>query len=393
MQHKEFLCDIVSGVAGAGGSSVFKLDNFDLNPGDKKVFPWLSAVAARFSQWRPVGMYFLYTSNSGDITATSAGVGTVVMSTDYDPKSSFPKNKAQMLSNIFAMAFKPSLSNMHNIDCNSRSRPTDQLYVRTAPRPGPGQAGNSGRLTDIGTFYIATQGCTPEQTMGTLEVVYDFELNHPELPLAANVGSPNSSYTFQFNGADGSEGPFGDSSISPTALYDNCGVVPYKGPSSWGLVVPQTLPVGYYHVHIWWNGQVSTSALSAVPYICAPVLTSGNAAWVEVVTTQGDCFPLVAGTTATKPTFMSMYAIVKVTGSASDRTLLPLVAPTGSMIIGATTYATPVVSTPCGNNSVYVNFMPIGWGGVGASDEDDIEGVWDPLGDGTVVDSTWAPDP
>lgn len=52
VRHREYLGDLQ-------GSQGFILESYNINPGNPKLFPWLSSVANNFEQWCPRGMIYI----------------------------------------------------------------------------------------------------------------------------------------------------------------------------------------------------------------------------------------------------------------------------------------------------------------------------------------------
>lgn len=53
INHREYICDISSG---GGNPSNFHLEQFEINPGNPKLFPFLSAIARNFQEYEIRGM-------------------------------------------------------------------------------------------------------------------------------------------------------------------------------------------------------------------------------------------------------------------------------------------------------------------------------------------------
>jgi len=174
IRHREYLQDILA-------STPFDIIDFPLNPGQIQTFPWLSAIASHFEQYKFRGLLFEFKSLSSDAvlsSATSSALGSVVMATQYNALSpSFP-NKFVMENYEFANSAKPSLSFIHPVECARSDTTVTELYTRT----GAAAAGSDLRLYDLGNFSIATVGMQATSGVaGELWCTYEVEFYKPKL--------------------------------------------------------------------------------------------------------------------------------------------------------------------------------------------------------------------
>lgn len=182
--HREYITDIKSGTLD-GGSTAFNLNKFPLNPGDTSTFPWLASIAANYEEYDILGMVFAYVATSGESVASSnTALGSVILATEYDPTKPDFANKQAMENYSFATSAKPSVSQMHAVECAKIRTPVKQLYVRSGANTGTDL-----RWTDFGNFYIATVGCpATSATLGELWVTYKVRLVKPRLPITVGYG-------------------------------------------------------------------------------------------------------------------------------------------------------------------------------------------------------------
>lgn len=177
ISFREFLGDITtSSVVGA-----FKRDDFSINPGLASTFPWLSQIAPNFQEYRWDGLLFEFKSTCGDsVSSTNNSIGTVVLSTDYDATDNVAvtfNNKQLMMNHHFSSSCKMSDSMLHPIECASNLTPYDIFHVRTGAEPANADL----RLTDIGTFSIATVGAQAASiNVGELHVTYMITFFKPQ---------------------------------------------------------------------------------------------------------------------------------------------------------------------------------------------------------------------
>lgn len=172
IRHKEYLGDVVTSPVAVGA---FNLVKWNVNPGNVLTFPWLCPVAQQYDQYRPRGIIFEFVSTASE-TSTTASLGSVVFSTQYDVTDADPTSKGEMLNRSYSNEVKMSEDSMHGLECDPNELQTNLYYCRpfgTSPAVG----GTDSRDFDMANFYLATQGGTlPVSTIvGSLYVHYEFE--------------------------------------------------------------------------------------------------------------------------------------------------------------------------------------------------------------------------
>jgi hypothetical protein len=171
VQHREYIQDIV-------GSTTFIVEAFPINPGLSLTFPWLSAVANCFEEYRMHGILFEFKSTSADaLNSTNTALGTVIMATEYNPLHPNFSAKRDMENYVYSTTCAPSICAIHPVECARDVSVLDELFVRNVP-----QTGADLRFSDIGNFQIATVGMQASAVIGELWVTYDIELIKPKLP-------------------------------------------------------------------------------------------------------------------------------------------------------------------------------------------------------------------
>jgi len=172
IRHKEYLTDII-------GSIAFSSRSFVINPGAVGTFPWLSAVAAQFQQYKMHGLVFEFVSTSADaLNSVNTALGSVIMATQYNSALGPFTSKIEMDGYEFSTSSRPSQSFLHPVECAKGEMSIDLLYVRTGSVP----SGQDQRMYDLGETQIATVGMQAAATIGELWVSYDVELLKPRLP-------------------------------------------------------------------------------------------------------------------------------------------------------------------------------------------------------------------
>lgn len=171
VRHREYLTDI-------SASSSFTIYSYPINPGLVTSFPWLSQVAEAFEEYYITGMIYEFKTLSADYTtASSAALGYVIMSTQYNVLNPVFPDKITMENYEFSNSRKPSETFIHPIECKKSVNPISELYVRTGAVP----SGADARLYDLGMFQIATGGNTGSGVLGELWVTFEVVLCKPKL--------------------------------------------------------------------------------------------------------------------------------------------------------------------------------------------------------------------
>jgi len=171
VRHREFITTVNSSI----GYTVQQ--SFDINPGNRTLFPWLSGIAARFQEYRIRGMVFHYVPTSGSAVASSnAALGAVMLQTTYRASDTAPASKIEMLNEYNSNESVPSEAFCHPIECDPKENPFNIQYVRTANTT----ALEDKLLYDLGTTHLAVQGCqTNGNALGDLWVTFEVELKKP----------------------------------------------------------------------------------------------------------------------------------------------------------------------------------------------------------------------
>lgn len=159
-------------ISNINATTAFTNNSFPVNPGLSEVFPWLSAIANNFEQYRWNGLVFQFVSTSSDAIAstTDLGLGQVVLASDYNAVDDAYVNLPQALSSMFSNSAKPSENIMHAVECAPTDVAQKLYYVRSGDVP----SGSDIRLYDMLSFQLMTQNMPADYTgMGQLWVSYD----------------------------------------------------------------------------------------------------------------------------------------------------------------------------------------------------------------------------
>lgn len=314
-RYKEYVKDIITSAT----PGAFNLESFQINPGNSKLFNWLSQVAPNFEQYEIQGMLMCFRSLSADaLNSTNTALGSVIMSTNYDSLDTNFSSKGEMENYQSGQSCKPSLDMIHPIECAIRQTPVTELYVLDGPVP----TGADPRLYNWGNFQIATQGFQGTSVnVGELHVVYQIRLLKPKIftTKGLEIGSckiTNSSYTNAL--------PLGNGSI--LERYDSIGVI--YDPSNNNIGLPVTALPKHYLVTIIWIGSITaithpTVTLTQAAFTVFGYSGGGNIAQIPPsgqtvsrnmqqfsILTNANAFPVISlGAAGTLPTSGANVAI------------------------------------------------------------------------------------
>nr|WRQ65516.1 structural protein [Tolivirales sp.] len=176
ISHCEFVQDIVVPAT----PTAFTNMQFTINPGNPALFPWLASIANNYQQYELMGMVVHFKSTSTDFS-TSGALGSVILATNYDVLEVPFANKIIMENSQYAVSAKPSLSQLHAVECDPKLTVSDVKYIRNASSSTT--VSQDARFYDHGSFQIATVGlsATAGQVLGELWVTYDIKLLKPEI--------------------------------------------------------------------------------------------------------------------------------------------------------------------------------------------------------------------
>jgi len=227
IRHREYIQDIVS----SSVVNAFQLNSYAINPGLQQVFPWLSAIATQFEEYRILGMVFEFKTLYADAIASSAAnssIGGVIMATDYNANNPNFINKQQMDNTQYTVSDKPSNSFYHPVECNPRETPLPMLYIRN----GALDANIDQKTYDLGVFQVASFGiASTSVTLGELWCSYEIELSKPIS--TASLGQDILSDHIKLTGTVNNTHPMGTTSVvtSGSSLGGTTSAVGYQWPA------------------------------------------------------------------------------------------------------------------------------------------------------------------
>jgi hypothetical protein len=171
VRHREYLMDI-------NGSVNYNVTTVPINPGLATTFGWLNVIAGQFESYKFRNLCFEYETQKSASTN-----GTLMMTIDFDAADAAPASKLQLMNTHNAVR-----SSVWN-ECQYRADGPDllkfgvQRYIRNSALA----ANLDIKTYDVGTLFIATQGCADTTAVGELYVTYDVELITPQVGQAQNT--------------------------------------------------------------------------------------------------------------------------------------------------------------------------------------------------------------
>lgn len=153
------------------GASNFTLSTLILNPGLLQTFPQLSKLAMHYEQYQMNGCVFWFHSTSGESTnSADTAIGEIMMANQPDSTEANPLNKQQMVRLDSAKQAKPSIDQLHGIECADAP-------IKFIRHGDPIEATQDANRFDLGKFHLAVEGCNAAVTrIGELWVTYDVDL-------------------------------------------------------------------------------------------------------------------------------------------------------------------------------------------------------------------------
>jgi len=233
----------------------------EINPGLSESFPWCSAMANLYENYRINGLVFQFVSTTSDAIAstTNLGLGQVIMGTDYACQSFV--DSTQMLGSMFANSGKPSENIMHAVECAPSMSPNKLYFVRSGAVP----SGRSILDYDIGKFTLALSEMPAAYSgVGMLFVSYDITFSKSVQNNVLGWNLQTDFWNDLVSYSPTNAAPFG-SALSSSFIAGNAGSNLGCTINSNTIFFPDNLASGYYQVIIQWVGTAAA--------ITAPVMT------------------------------------------------------------------------------------------------------------------------
>lgn len=251
IRHREYVTDIV--IPSSPGS--FNLDNYFINPGLAKTFPWLSQIANNYQQYELLGCVFEFVSTASEAFTSSLALGSLIMASDYDTIDQNYSNKLQMENAQYSCATKPSNNLLHPIECAKHCTSTPVKYVRSGAiqaNPANGQFPDQ-RLYDHANFQIATVNLPSGSTgaIGELWISYDIALYKPILNLGGDILEDQWTWDLEPSGASNLIAANTLAAKSTNSIGLKLGNTGGPGTYSLDVIFPRSVSYGCYRFVIW----------------------------------------------------------------------------------------------------------------------------------------------
>jgi hypothetical protein len=164
LKKREFVTNITP-----NGSGVFALvESLPIQPGNAKLFPFLSTIAAGFEQYRINSLALVYEPTCATNTA-----GALMIAPDYNPDDYHPDTDDIMMTYQDAYSGSPYDDVRIQLDVDAMHAVLGRKYTRVQVEP------SSRKWFDCGNVFVAHIG-VPAQTVGKLFVEYNIDLFVPK---------------------------------------------------------------------------------------------------------------------------------------------------------------------------------------------------------------------
>lgn len=172
VSYREYLGEVVTGPT----IGEFNARTWEINPANILTFPWLAPIAQQYDQYKPLGIIFEFRSTATD-TTTTAGIGSVMIASEYDVDDPDYSDKRTMMNSAYASETKMSEHMLHGIECAPSERKTI-FWTRSI-----GQTVTDKKDYDLCKTTVATQGggLPANQSVGSLYIHYEFQFFKEQL--------------------------------------------------------------------------------------------------------------------------------------------------------------------------------------------------------------------
>ncbi|QMW68695.1 capsid protein [Crucivirus-182] len=162
IKHKEFISNISS-------TTTFNNITYKINPGNQRLFPWMSMLSQCYEKYRINSMVIYYRSLSGDsMSSSNVNLGKILLGCDYNASDQPWINADQFYGSMHSNSGKPSADLMLAIECKN----SPELFIRT----GGLKSGEDRKSYDFGTLQIGTDSSQSANEIGECFVSYDISL-------------------------------------------------------------------------------------------------------------------------------------------------------------------------------------------------------------------------
>lgn len=279
ISHREYVGDLI---AGTGSPTGFTIQEWDLNPANGLLFPWLSElVNGCFEEWEPAGIIVSVKSMCSDYSTNSA-LGSMFACVIYNPDEPAPTTKAEVENAEYAVSVKPSESMLMPIECAPVNNTLSHYYL---PINGSTPPGRDAKFYNMGKLYIGSQGTpTAGAPLAEIWVTYQFNFFKPKLGFGGGIARNVECDQWVVPNGTGvaAATPFGGTSTPirlTTGSMDFTQVDPATNTITWHKGAE---PLATYLVRFAWSG--TSTAIGAAPSL---TFSNGGELATNILPTPG----------------------------------------------------------------------------------------------------------
>lgn len=190
--HREYFGDLTS-----SSSGIWKSQNYNINPANPSLFPWLSQLAVNFEQFTIEKLHVAY-----ETSCSTSNAGSVMIAVDYDPGDEIPQSKVELMAIPGAVRSPLWQETIFKADNRLLNRGLVHFIMGSA-QDTTSSAYDAN--TSCGSLVVATIGAAITQP-GDLYIDYKIKLSGPQrvgggapASLSAALSFTPSSRTVPFN--------------------------------------------------------------------------------------------------------------------------------------------------------------------------------------------------
>ena len=204
ISHREYISDVF----GPEMAGTFQNQTFPLNPAIVTTFPWLSQVACNYDEYEFGQLMFTFKSTVTDFVANNGQVGSIIMTTQYNPNETPFESKQDMMEYDGAVSGKVSGHIIAGVECDpSKNSGSFGKYTRSGPVP----PGEDVKTYDLGALNVAvsnTPAAFDNQSLGELWVSYTVKLRKPKFFVTRGLSLLTDIWVGEAGGSGNSIGAF-----------------------------------------------------------------------------------------------------------------------------------------------------------------------------------------
>jgi len=229
-RHREYVTDINSSVA-------FTNQSFLLNPGNNRLFTWLSAIAAAFEEYAFLGAIAEYKPLIS-LTSTNAN-GAVVFATEYNVTKPNFTSKVAMENYEYATSCAPYQSMFHAIECapGQTAFGSAHRYVLSGSVP----TGQDPKTYFLGNLQLATQGQASASVIGEFWLTYEIAFYKPLYAIGQGLNLLSDHYVYQTGSSTSVLIPASGLAVNPLS-----GLLGSSIAATGAIVFPPQVTIGTY---------------------------------------------------------------------------------------------------------------------------------------------------